>query len=85
MCQSACMKAFDDRMVQLQNLLKEIGKKYNATTGQVALNWLITYSGETVITIPGATKLGHAQESAGAMKFSLNQTELDEINEVSNQ
>ena len=51
--------------------LTEIGKTYNVTAGQVALNWLITYNRETVVAIPGATKLGHAQESAGAMAFTL--------------
>jgi diketogulonate reductase-like aldo/keto reductase len=59
--------------------LTEIGKQYSATPGQVALNWLITYTGKTVVAIPGATKLGHAQESAGAMTFTLSKAELNEI------
>jgi aryl-alcohol dehydrogenase-like predicted oxidoreductase len=67
----------------LIEVLSEIGKNHEVTTGQVALNWVITYNGDTVITIPGATKLGHAKESAGAMSFSLSSTELNEIAEAS--
>ena len=36
--------------------MKEIGKKYNATAGQIALAWLLT-QGEDVIPIPGTTRL----------------------------
>ncbi|MHA1996404.1 MAG: aldo/keto reductase [Candidatus Hodarchaeales archaeon] len=72
-----------NKSTQLIETLKEIGKTHNATPGQVALNWLITYSGETVVAIPGATKLGHAQESAGTLTFSLSRSELEEIVEVS--
>ena len=68
-----------NRTKPLIDTLSEIGKSYNATPGQVALNWLIAYRGETVVAIPGATKLGHAQESAGAMAFQLSQSELDEV------
>ncbi len=67
----------------LIDTLSEISKSYNATPSQVALNWLVTYHGETVVAIPGATKLGHAQESAGAMAFKLNQSEMNEIAQAS--
>ena len=45
----------------LIDTLKSIGLKYNATPGQVALNWLVTYSGETVVAIPGASRITQAQ------------------------
>ncbi|NHJ46916.1 MAG: aldo/keto reductase [Asgard group archaeon] len=67
----------------LVDTMTEIGKTHNATTGQVALNWLISYSGDTVITIPGATKVNHVIESAGAMGFELSKTELKEIADAS--
>jgi aryl-alcohol dehydrogenase-like predicted oxidoreductase len=63
--------------------LKDIGKVHGLTPGQVALNWLVTYNGDTVITIPGATKVNHAKENAGAMTFELSKTELEEIAEAS--
>ena len=67
----------------LVEIMTEIGKKYDANPGQVALNWLISYSGDTVITIPGTTKVNHIKESAGAMTFELSKSELKEISEAS--
>ncbi|NPD88716.1 MAG: aldo/keto reductase [Asgard group archaeon] len=67
----------------LVETLTEIGKTHEVLPGQVALNWLVTYHGNTVITIPGATKAYQAKESAGAMAFNLSKTESEEIAEVS--
>src|SRR5665648_78965 len=47
----------------------EIGGRHEVTVAQVALNWVIHYSGEIVVTIPGATKVKQAQESADAMNL----------------
>ena len=63
--------------------LEEIGEKYDATPGQVALNWLIHFQGENVVTIPGATKVEHARQSAGAMSFKLTDDELARLDELS--
>ncbi len=63
--------------------LDEIGAKYNATAAQVALNWVINAHGDTVVTIPGATKVQQAQESAGAMKFRISTDEITGLNELS--
>jgi aryl-alcohol dehydrogenase-like predicted oxidoreductase len=69
----------------LVEALEKIGKKYDATPGQVALNWVIHNQGENVVTIPGATKAEHAKESAGAMKFKLTDNELAHLDELSKQ
>ncbi|OKP91952.1 aldo/keto reductase [Paenibacillus helianthi] len=63
--------------------LKGLAEKYGVTPGQIALNWLIYYNGDTVVAIPGASKVRHAQENIGAMSFRLEQGELDHLNEVS--
>ena len=65
------------------NALDEIGKKYDATPGQVALNWVIHFQGESVVTIPGATKVEHAQQAAGAMGFRLTDAEMAQLDELS--
>ena len=67
----------------LVKALEEIGAKYDATAAQVALNWVINSHEETIITIPGATKVQQAQESAGAMKFKLSADEMTRLNELS--
>ena len=80
------------RMVAKRNLeesipiietLIEIGKAHNVLPGQIALNWLVTHHGDTVVTIPGTTKTYQAKESAGAMSFNLSKVETEEIAEVS--
>jgi aryl-alcohol dehydrogenase-like predicted oxidoreductase len=63
--------------------LEEIGAKYEATPAQIALNWVINSHGDTVVTIPGATKVHQAQENAGAMKFKLSEDEMGQLNELS--
>jgi diketogulonate reductase-like aldo/keto reductase len=63
--------------------LRAIAGSYGVTPGQVALNWLITFYGDTVLAIPGASKPRHAKESAGAMAFTLTEKELDRLDELS--
>jgi len=67
----------------LVTALEEVGAKYDATPAQVALNWVINSHGDTVVTIPGATKVHQAEESAGAMKFKLSEDEMARLKELS--
>jgi aryl-alcohol dehydrogenase-like predicted oxidoreductase len=71
------------RSRSLIELLSTFGDKYDATPGQVALNWLIHYHGDTVVAIPGASKERHARENIGAMTFKLTRDELEQLNEAS--
>jgi len=63
--------------------LEEIGSRHAATPAQVALNWVIGIHGEAIVTIPGATKVHQAAESAGAMAFRLTGEELARLDELS--
>jgi aryl-alcohol dehydrogenase-like predicted oxidoreductase len=71
------------RVQPLINCLDEIARKYMATISQVALNWVINFHGDTIITIPGASKAFQAQENAGAMKFRLSDDDMALIDKVS--
>jgi len=64
-------------------LMEEIANAHDGTIAQVALNWLIHFNGDMVVTIPGATKARQAQESAGAMKFVLTLDELARLDQAS--
>ena len=64
-------------------LVKKIAIKYNATPSQVALNWLIHFSGDIVVAIPGATKSSHAAENVETMKFLLSWEDMHLLDEVS--
>ena len=72
-----------DKSRPLVMALEEIGLKYKATPAQVALNWVINSHGETVVTIPGATRVRQSEENAGAMKFKLSDDEMVRLNEMS--
>lgn len=63
--------------------MEKIAGRYNVTTAQVALNWTVSFHGDTVVTIPGATKVRQAQEAAGAMHFRLTNDELNQLDELS--
>jgi aryl-alcohol dehydrogenase-like predicted oxidoreductase len=63
--------------------VKSLAEKYNVTTSQVALNWVIHHHGETVVAIPGATKLSYAEENVGAMRFTMSRDDMVMLDEVS--
>ena len=71
-----------DRSRPLVATLDEIAVGHGVTPAQVALNWLVNAHGDTVVAIPGASKPAHAQESAGAMAFSLAPEELSRLEEL---
>lgn len=63
--------------------LEQIAQKYQVTAAQVALNWVIWFNGEVVVTIPGATRTQQAAENAAAMRFKLSQTKLAQLDVLS--
>jgi aryl-alcohol dehydrogenase-like predicted oxidoreductase len=77
------MKGDIERTRPLLVIMEEIAAAHNVTAAQVALNWVIHFNGEIVVTIPGATKVKQAQESAGAMNFVLSADELARLDEAS--
>jgi aryl-alcohol dehydrogenase-like predicted oxidoreductase len=72
-----------ERTRPLVMALEEIAAGHQATAAQVALNWLIHFHGEAVVTIPGATKTSQAQESARAMRFRLSNEEMARLDQLS--
>jgi aryl-alcohol dehydrogenase-like predicted oxidoreductase len=62
--------------------LEEIGARYEATPAQVALNWLVHFHGDAVVVIPGASRVRHAEESAGAMQFQLADDDLAALDQM---
>ena len=79
----AMMQRNLERSRPLINAMDEIAGKYAVAIAQVALNWVIYFNGEVVVTIPGATKVRQAEEAAGAMQFQLSKDELARLDEIS--
>lgn len=63
--------------------LNKLAQEYDASPSEVALNWLVHFHGESVVAIPGATKISQAEQNVGAMKFVLTGDELGALDEVS--
>jgi len=63
--------------------LRLVARAHGVTTGQVSLAWTVNFHGTTVVAIPGATKPGQAEQSAGSMAVKLSDKELARIDELS--
>ncbi len=61
--------------------LRQLGEKYQKTSVQVALNWLIAQ--ENVIPIPGAKNARQAEENAGAMGWQLSSDDVRQLSLLS--
>jgi aryl-alcohol dehydrogenase-like predicted oxidoreductase len=79
----AMMQRNLERVRPLIDAMDAIAARYEATIAQVALNWVINFHGEIIVTIPGATKVKQAEEAASAMKFKLSDEEMARLDEVS--
>jgi aryl-alcohol dehydrogenase-like predicted oxidoreductase len=68
----------------LIDALREIGARHGgASAAQVALAWLVSFHGSTVVAIPGATKVRHARDNVGALGIHLDDGELRRIDALS--
>ncbi len=62
------------------DLLQIIGDRRGATSGQVALAWLLGKK-PWIVPIPGTTKLEHLEENLGALQVKLTADDFREIEE----
>jgi aryl-alcohol dehydrogenase-like predicted oxidoreductase len=60
-------------------VLARIARERGATSGQVALAWLLG-SSPVMLPIPGTSSLAHLQENVAAAELELSAAELDELN-----
>ena len=67
----------------LIKLLEDIAGSYNCTASEVALSWVVNYLGDTIVAIPGASKMEHALQNVGAMNLKLTQDEMTKLDELS--
>ena len=64
--------------------LRTIATKYQATTRQIALAWLLAHS-PVILPIPGTASIAHLEENVAATSLQIDNddlTALDEINEL---
>jgi len=63
--------------------LRTVGEAHGASVAQVALAWLVTHYGDTVVAIPGASRPEQATEAAAAMDLRLTEAEVASIDSIS--
>lgn len=63
--------------------LQQIGAKHQASASQIALSWLVTFHGQTVVAIPGATKATQAAEIGRTLSLTLTSDELGQLDVLS--
>ena len=79
-------RAFRNRIEKSRPLVEalvEIGQAHGVSASQVALNWLVSHHGDTVLAIPGATKVEHARQNCLALTFRITPEEMSRIDELS--
>ena len=69
------------KVLEINKLLAEIGRKYNKTVPQVAINWLLKF--DDIFPIPGAKSIEHVESNIGAVGWSLSQEDWNKIKEAS--
>jgi aryl-alcohol dehydrogenase-like predicted oxidoreductase len=63
--------------------LRAVGEAHGASVAQVALAWLVTRYGDTVVAIPGASRPEQASAAAAATDVHLTQAEMASIDAIS--
>lgn len=66
------------------DILLEIANQYDVSASQVAINWVVTnQNDETVVAIPGASKMSHAEDAGNALSFQLSKKDYQRLSDVS--
>jgi aryl-alcohol dehydrogenase-like predicted oxidoreductase len=71
-------EAFEQNLALVQEI-EAVGKELNATSGQVALAWVLG-RGENIVTIPGTTKLANLKSNLLAADVSLQPGQVERLN-----
>jgi aryl-alcohol dehydrogenase-like predicted oxidoreductase len=65
--------------IQILNFLAPIAKKYDATTGQIALAWLLSQY-DKLIPIPGTKNIHYLIENSKAANITISATDIESLN-----
>ncbi len=71
------------RSRKLVAALEEIAAANGVTPAVAALSWTVNYYGDTVVAIPGATKVSQAEQNLMANEFKLSAKEIDSLDQLS--
>jgi diketogulonate reductase-like aldo/keto reductase len=69
------------RLERVNAALRDIAERHGKIPSQVALRWVIQQP--NVLPIPGAKNARQAADNAGALSFTLTESDLRTLNDVS--
>ncbi len=72
-----------ERTRPLVDELRSVARAHGAAVSQVALSWEMSFHGETVVVIPGASRPAQAEQAAAAADLVLSPREISRIDELS--
>src|SRR5690606_9508224 len=67
--------------MELLFLVRDLGRRKDATPAQVSLAWLLAEK-PFIVPIPGTTKLHHVKENMGALSVKFSEDELKEFRQA---
>ncbi|WP_442797943.1 aldo/keto reductase [Pantoea vagans] len=73
-----------DHNLQLLNAVTPLAEKYHATTGQIALAWLLAQY-EKIVPIPGTKQITYLTENAQAADITLEEDDVRLLNTIHQQ
>ncbi|OZV01746.1 aldo/keto reductase [Enterobacter cloacae] len=65
----------------LLDQLQDIADKYHCSLAQLALAWVMC-KGEDIVPIPGARKIAHLQDNAGAVSLNLSDSDIKIVDHI---
>jgi aryl-alcohol dehydrogenase-like predicted oxidoreductase len=72
-----------ERTRPLVEELRMIARAHGAAVSQVALSWEVSFHGDTVVAIPGASRPAQAEQAAASADLVLSPREMSRIDELS--
>ncbi|CAE6412087.1 unnamed protein product [Rhizoctonia solani] len=69
------------KITTLVNKIRDLGKRHNATPGQVTLAFMLA-QGDDIIPIPGTKNVKYAEENIGALKVKLTPEDIKAIRQA---
>ena len=77
------IKSNVEKSRELVEGLIDIASAHGLAASQVALSWLVNSHGDTVVAIPGASRVEQARQNCMALGFKLKQDEVERIEQLS--
>ena len=70
-----------DKNMRLVALVQDIAKKYDATSSQIAIAWILQQD-QSYVPIPGTKRISYLEENSAAVDLNLDKDDIEELNSI---